>query len=95
MELSFPVFVIQLLGGSVFVLSTYVIYNHVIAWKNNHLHLLPLHVWLVSVSYNFLVLSLMFRVPRGDVAFIFGSTGLLLGIYSLGTLATYQRKRNP
>ena len=93
MGLTFPVFVIQFLGGVVFVLSAYVIINHVRAWRRNDLHLLPLHVWLVSISYNFLVVSLMLRGPENDLAFFFGSTGLLIGIYSLWVLATFQRKR--
>lgn len=93
MGLSFAVTTIHFLGGVVFVLSAYVIARHVRDWKLHGLHLLPLHVWVVSISYNFLVLSLMWRGPENDIAFFFGATGLLMGIYSLWALSQYQQKR--
>ena len=92
--MSAPQLTIQFLGGVIFVLSAYVIIEHLRYWRKGGMRLLPLHVWLVTVSYNFLVLSLMFRIPRSDTAFIFGSSGLCIGIFSLAVLSRAQWRRD-
>lgn len=90
--MTLPVLVIHLLGGIIFSLSGFVIVKHFRRWRQKKRGLLPLHVWVISVSYNLLVLSMMARVPRADLAFAFGCSGLLLGIYSLWILARFQIK---
>ena len=94
--MDFPVLFIQFLGGIVFVLSGYIILHHFRAWRSRdeRTRLLPLHVWLIAVSYNLLVISHMLRVPRTDLAFAFGSTALLVGIYSLWVMVKLQRKHS-
>lgn len=86
------IWTIQILGGVVFALSSFVIVRWYRAWKRQKSHPLPLHVWSIAISYNMLVLSLMFRIPKGGVAFAFGCAGLLLGSYSLWVLSKYQNR---
>ena len=95
MDIDTPRLIIHLLGGVVFSLSGFVIYKHIKRWQaNKRYSLLPFHVWTIALSYDLLVLSLMTRIPRGDWAFVFGCTGLLLGICSLSILVRFQIKNS-
>lgn len=92
-----PEFLIQLyhlLIGTVFVLGFYVVGGNLKRTIRNKEQLLPLHVWMISVSY--LIMVATFLHPKTNYTwYIFGFrfAALLMGIYALWVLVKFQQKQ--
>lgn len=85
--------VFYLLIGTIFVLSAYVIVRNVRRTIRQKEKLLPLHVWMISLSY--LIMCGTFVFSQTDNPFIFYSrfVAILMGVYALWILVRYQKKR--
>ena len=79
-----------LLSGLIFYYSGYVIFNHIRLWRQTGRNLLPLHVWLISISYNGLVVSLLTDERDFQLRFWIYVPSLLVGVFSLHILAKQQ-----
>lgn len=86
--------IFYLLIGVVFVLGLYVVGRNLKRTIQNREKLLPLHVWTIAVSY--LIMTGTFLHPKANLEpYIFGLrfAALVMGVYALGTLVSYQNKR--
>lgn len=82
-----------LASGLIFYFSGHVIYRHIRLWMSTGHNLLPLHVWLISISYNGLVISLLTNERDFHTRFWIYFPSLLLGVFSLYILSKGQRRR--
>jgi hypothetical protein len=62
----------------VFILSGVIVAHYLVVWRRTG-DPLPLHVWLVTISYNLLVISLLMHQHRQVLYF----PALVLGIWAL------------
>lgn len=83
----------NLLIGTVAVLSCYVIGSNLKRTIANREKLLPLHVWMISMSY--LIMTFTFLYAQTDNPYIFAIrfVALLMGIYALWILVSYQKQK--
>lgn len=85
----------HLLVGTVFVLGFYVIGHNYKQVRNKRARLLPLHVYMISISYLVMVATFLHPNTNYDpVVFVARLAALLMGIYALWILVKVQRKRS-
>lgn len=84
----------HLLVGAIFVLGGYVIVHNYKQARANKARLLPLHVYMISISYLIVVATFLHPSTNYDpLVFTARFIALFMGIYALWVLVKMQRKQ--
>lgn len=81
------------LCGFLIGMTTVVAVRHIGQWRRDKTRLMPLHVWMIALSYDLLLISLLSRdEPLNWRAVIYGPA-IVLGVAGMVTMLRYQGHR--